>query len=94
MCPNLVCNGTKIARDGSRPHLGKVLGDGSQGLTPWRVLHQDAEVGVGEPAAPHPLPLGDAGRRKRNILVELIVLADVILHNITTTKHPPGFQLT
>lgn len=41
-------------------HLGKVLVDGSQGLTPWRVLHQDAEVGVGEPATPHPLPLGNA----------------------------------
>lgn len=71
-----------------------MLVDGGQGFTPLRVLHQDAEVGVGEPAALHPLPLGDAGRRTSNILVERIVVADVILYNIETTKHPPGFQLT
>lgn len=54
---------------GSGPHLGKVLVDGGQSLTPLRVLHQDAEVSVGEPAALHPLPLGNARRQNSSRFV-------------------------
>lgn len=42
------------------PHLSKVLVDGCESLTPCRLLQEDAEISVGEPAPFHSLTLCNA----------------------------------
>lgn len=50
-----------------RSHLCELLIDGREGLTPHRLLQQNTQVCVGEPAAPQSLPLRNAAHPRRNV---------------------------